>query len=142
MVRVVQVSTPRPNGADPLGTAVRSAARSDKRPCALCGETRQAALHNRVGHHVAGRRNDSLTVPVCMNCHAAQHENMATAGVVLTNSAPIMLDGLMALLGSLGAFLIDAGERLIAYAEALLQLIARLDASLPTWRTLDAGCPA
>ncbi|WP_336490663.1 HNH endonuclease [Methylobacterium nigriterrae] len=34
--------------------------------CACCGETHHACFE---AHHIAGRRHDPVTVPLCCNCH-------------------------------------------------------------------------
>ena len=113
--------------------------------CALCGEDRLPALHVRTGHHVAGRRNDpDLTVPLCLNCHAAQHESMLTGGVQLrddTTPTATMLDRLARMLGGAGVFLLALGARLVEWAAYLLTLVAALDSAVPEWRQASAGVP-
>ncbi len=150
----------------PLAGAARAARRRaalgvdpDSPPpaCARCGEARLFALHAREGHHVAGRVNDpSLTVVLCLNCHAAAHETMRVAGVPLRDPRPprwaasthdvgppppTMLDRLAALLASVGGFLVDLGERFGDWAGWLLGAVAALDAAVPTWRETVAAVP-
>jgi len=113
--------------------------------CALCGEDRLPALHVRTGHHVAGHRNDpDLTVRICQNCHAAQHESMLTAGVQLrddTTPPATMLDRLARMLGGAGVFLLVLGQRLVEWAMYLPSLVAALDTAVPEWRRVAAGVP-
>lgn len=117
--------------------------------CALCGESRLSALHAREGHHLAGRVNDpNLTVILCFNCHSAAHETMRVADVPLRDprplggpDAPTMVDRLAALLASVGAFLVDLGERLGEWAGWLRDAVAALDAAVPAWRDAVAAVP-
>lgn len=52
--------------------------------CTFCGEARSEALEV---HHPLGRAHDpTFTLVICRNCHAVHHEDLRTAGVVL--SAP------------------------------------------------------
>ena len=85
-------------------------------------------------HHIVGRANDEdLTVPLCRNCHAEITEGYRDAGVPL-NRPPTFLHQLAAILRALGAMLTALGQKCTAWAEALIRLIERLDAALPSWR--------
>lgn len=144
--------------ADPLGQARRGRRRLDALgadpdadpddggpACALCAESRLFALHVKIGHHVAGRRNDpDLTVPLCLNCHAEQTEAHRRVGLPLRDSVdppPTLLDRLAALLAGAGVFLTELGERMVAWADVLRQLVAALDQGAAGWRDVIASVP-
>lgn len=105
--------------------------------CGLCGETRPFALHSREGHHVAGRKNQDVTVNICLNCHAATHEAMRSLGVRLTyEGSPSQFDRLIALLASLGQLLETVGRTLVEWALWLTEVGPSLEMSsitAPDW---------
>ena len=112
--------------------------------CARCGMTEMDALVSMKrrlleAHHVCGRANDeSLTVPVCRNCHAMLTEGQRSAGVSF-DPPPTLLHQLAAALLSLFVMLHDLSERGMAWAHALVELAADLDASYPEWRALPSA---
>ena len=128
---------------DPIANETRRAKRErvlgDDAACVLCGLAKMESLiavHRNVleAHHIVGRANDEeLTVPLCRNCHAEITEGYRDAGVPL-NRPPTLLHKLAAILRALGAMLIALGQKCAAWAEALINLIQRLDSALPTWR--------
>lgn len=90
-------------------------------------------------HHVCGRENDeSLTVPVCRNCHAVLTEAQQAAGVTFTTPSTL-LHQIAAALASLFSMLHDLCERGMAWAHQLTILAADLDAAYPDWRDLDSA---
>jgi len=113
--------------------------------CVLCDESRLFALHVRQGHHVAGRRNDpDLTVTLCLNCHAEQTEAHRSVGLPLRDSVdppPTLLDRLAALLAGAGVFLTELGERMVAWADVLRQLVTALDQGAAGWRDAVGSIP-
>lgn len=113
--------------------------------CVLCGESRLFTLNARDGHHVAGRVNDpALTATVCLNCHAEQTERHRQVGVRLRDlpaTPPTMLDRLTALLAGLGVFLVEAGSRLVEWADYLRRMITVLDRDVAGWRAAVSGVP-
>lgn len=143
--------------ADPLGQAVRTRRRqvtlgvdpdnidAPAPACVICGERRLFALHTKIGHHIAGRRNDpNLTATLCLNCHAEQTEDHRQVGVPLRDNAeppPTLLDRLAALLAGAGVFLTELGGRLVEWADVVHAHIAELDRQLPTWRDAVASIP-
>jgi hypothetical protein len=36
------------------------------------------------GHHMVGKKRDSIEVPCCLNCHAVAHEDLRDAEVPMT----------------------------------------------------------
>lgn len=55
--------------------------------CEYCGNTDPLVVRLRriEDHHLFGRKRDSLTIPVCLNCHAAAHEGLRDAEVPMTS---------------------------------------------------------
>jgi hypothetical protein len=51
--------------------------------CQYCGNTDPLVVRRRRidGHHIFGRKRDSLEVSACLNCHAAATENLRDADV-------------------------------------------------------------
>ncbi len=131
--------------ASPMNSAARHARRHRRfdpdAACIRCGTTTPetlAPVRRRFleDHHVCGRANDdSLTVPVCRNCHAILTEGQQAAGVVF-HAPPTLLHQLAAALASLFAMLHDLSERGMEWAHALSELITDLDTSFPAWRNL------
>jgi hypothetical protein len=108
--------------------------------CALCGYANPDGLL-RVkcslleAHHVCARANDpELTVVLCRNCHAEVTEGQRAAGVSF-GAPPTVLHQFVAALASLAVFLLDLGQRLAAWSEALAALVPKLDLALPEWRS-------
>jgi hypothetical protein len=54
--------------------------------CIYCGNTDPLVVRPRriVGHHMFGEKRDSTEVPLCLNCHAAAHEGLQDADVLMT----------------------------------------------------------
>ena len=136
---------------------VRNAARGAKQKrrvgetaaCALCGFAEPEALQrvlkpklNREArrviehHHVVGRAHDpSLTVPLCLNCHAKATEQVRCVGGSM-RPAETFLERLVAVLRALGAFLAELGKRLLGWASKLAAFVEALDAKYPPWRAM------
>jgi hypothetical protein len=59
---------------------------SEKTRCIYCGHTDPLVVHPRriQGHHFVSRERDSVTAPVCLNCHAAAHESIRDANIAMT----------------------------------------------------------
>jgi len=125
-------------GGDPDGTGPGPV-------CVLCGESRLFALHTRQGHHVAGRHNDpELTVPLCLNCHAAQTEAHRRVGVRLRDdpvNPPTMVDRLAETLAGASVFLLGLGSRLGDWAVYLRAVVTTLDDQQPGWRDKVGSIP-
>jgi hypothetical protein len=88
--------------------------------CCLKGEVED--------HHVAGRRNHPLTVPVCADCHRILSNWQRAAGVELR--------------GSVAGTLLDSRRALLVGAMHLLQLFAQRHAGtawFPDWLAARAG---
>jgi hypothetical protein len=53
--------------------------------CIYCGIVDPLAVRRRriQDHHVLSRERDSVTAPVCLNCHAAAHEQIRDADVAM-----------------------------------------------------------
>lgn len=134
--------------ANPMQTAARRARReqrfSPNAACVRCGLTTPDALIAvrrpfLEMHHVCGRANDdSLTTPVCRNCHAILTEGQHAVGVTFT-APPTLLHQIAAALTSFFAFLRDFAERGMAWTDALSRLITELDSAVPTWRELPSA---
>jgi hypothetical protein len=92
--------------------------------CAHCGESQWEALvpPRRTlleQHHVAGKiNNKTLTLPLCKNCHAKEHERLRQVGVDM-RGAPTRLACLVAQLRAVGGFLVKLGEHWLSEADAL-----------------------
>ncbi|MBA2684043.1 MAG: hypothetical protein H0U66_06105 [Gemmatimonadaceae bacterium] len=135
---------------DPIGIEMRRLRREEQfgacASCALCGMANIDVLTPAPrsfleSHHAVGRANDNgLTVPLCRNCHAEVTEGYRNAGVPL-NLPPTFLHKLVAVLRALGAFLAILGQRLATWAEALIRLLVRLDATVPSWRSWEEAKP-
>lgn len=131
---------------DPIANEVRRAIRetqfSEHAGCVLCGYQNVDALRFVVRsvielHHAVGRANDAeLVVPLCANCHAVVTAGYRDAGVPLNNPSTILHIFVAAFRG-LGAFLEMLGQKMAAWADWLISLIARLDVELPDWRTFQ-----
>ncbi len=135
---------------EPIQRAARRAARASKLPpdacCAICGLRDPEALV-RVKrtvldvHHVAGRNHSkALTIWLCRNHHAIEHEKLRTAGVDLRAPETVM-DKLVAVLAAIGTFLISLGEHLCEWAEQLLGFRDGLDTCYPDWRSIPEAQP-
>lgn len=131
--------------ASPMNSAARHARRHRRfgpdAACVRCGITTPETLvpvkrRFLEDHHVCGHANDeSLTVPVCRNCHAILTEAQHAAGVVF-QAPPTILHQLASALASLFAMLHDLSERGMSWADRLFDLIAALDARYPDWRAM------
>lgn len=128
----------------PMKTAARQAAR-DRRlgpeaACMRCGIANRGTLLpvSRTlleAHHVFERANDeTLTVPLCRNCHAILTEGQRSAGLDF-EAPPTLLHQLSAILTGLFLFLREVAERGLLWVDGLRALIAALDARCPAWRT-------
>jgi hypothetical protein len=55
--------------------------------CIYCGNTDPLVVRPRriQEHHFLGRERDSITEPVCLNCHAVAHEHLRDAEVAMTS---------------------------------------------------------
>jgi hypothetical protein len=53
--------------------------------CIYCGHTDPLVVHPRriQEHHILSRERDSVTAPVCLNCHAAAHERIRDADIAM-----------------------------------------------------------
>lgn len=53
--------------------------------CIYCGNTDPLVVRPRriEDHHFLSRERDSITEPVCLNCHAVAHEYLRDAGVAM-----------------------------------------------------------
>jgi len=53
--------------------------------CIYCGSTDPLVVRPRriQGHHFVSRERDSVTAPVCLNCHAVAHEHIRDAEVAM-----------------------------------------------------------
>lgn len=53
--------------------------------CIYCGNTDPLVVRLRrvQDHHLFGRKRDSLTLPICLNCHAIAHESLRDAEVAM-----------------------------------------------------------
>ena len=61
---------------------------SNQNCCVYCGNTNPLVLRLRrriEDHHVFGHKRDSVTVPICLNCHAVVHEGLRDAEVPMTS---------------------------------------------------------
>jgi hypothetical protein len=75
-------------------------------------------------HHLAGKTADPvLTVSLCAPCHRRIHREMEDAGVQLDTQQRTVLGRLEVFLRSLGAFLVDLGERLLAWAHEVARIV-------------------
>jgi hypothetical protein len=54
--------------------------------CIYCGNTDPLVVRLRRidNHHLFGRKRDSLTIPLCLNCHAVAGESLRDAEVPMT----------------------------------------------------------
>ncbi len=131
---------------EPVRTAARLQRRLDRLGespgCVLCGESNPAVLDKVEGHHVVNRVNDpELTVVLCANCHRAQTESLAAAGVPTRYpEPPTALERLVAVLAGLAAFLLNVGATLREWARWLDELQTclaahgiDLDELFPVW---------
>ena len=135
---------------DPIAKETRLVKRQrvlgDDPACVLCGLTTIASLiavsrDVLEAHHIVGHANDeALTAPLCRNCHAEVTDGYRDAGVSL-NRPPTLLHKLVAILRALGAMLTAVGQKCAAWAEALAQLVQRLDVFFPTWRNCAEATP-
>ncbi len=58
---------------------------SERLRCIYCGITdplvvRPRRIHY---HHLLSRKRDSITVPLCLNCHAVAHEHLSDADIAM-----------------------------------------------------------
>lgn len=53
--------------------------------CIYCGNTDPLVVRPRriQHHHLLSRKRDSITVPVCLNCHAVAHKNLTDAEIAM-----------------------------------------------------------
>jgi hypothetical protein len=58
---------------------------SEEVRCIYCGHTDPLVVRPRriQEHHFLSRERDSVTVPVCLNCHAAAHERIRDANIAM-----------------------------------------------------------
>jgi hypothetical protein len=54
--------------------------------CIYCGNTDPLVVRPRriQDHHFVSRERDSVTAPVCLNCHAAAHERITGSNIGMT----------------------------------------------------------
>jgi len=59
---------------------------SERLRCIYCGTTDPLVVRSRriQEHHFLSRERDSITEPVCLNCHAVAHEHIRDAEVAMT----------------------------------------------------------
>ena len=64
-------------------TELRERNGGDEVRCIYCGHTDPLVVRPRriEGHHFLSRERDSVTAPVCLNCHAAAHELIRDANI-------------------------------------------------------------
>jgi hypothetical protein len=134
-----------PNPIAAAGRRAQSEHRFGDAPaCLRCGISEPEALvpiRRRLleAHHICGRANDeSLTVPVCRNCHAVLTEGQRSAGVTF-ELPPTLLHQLAAALLSLFAMLHELCERGMQWAHAISNLATELDTTFPEWRSLPSA---
>jgi len=58
---------------------------SDEVRCIYCGHTDPLVVRPRriQEHHFVSRERDSVTAPVCLNCHAVAHEHIRDANIAM-----------------------------------------------------------
>jgi hypothetical protein len=58
---------------------------SEEVRCIYCGHTDPLVVRPRriQEHHFLSRERDSVTAPVCLNCHAVAHEHLTDAGIAM-----------------------------------------------------------
>lgn len=117
--------------------------------CALCGYAEPEALRRAPiskldrkarsiieRHHVVGRNHDqTLTIPLCRNCHAQATEQLRQKGVSM-KQPNTTLERLISILKALAAFFEMLGDACFRWAEALVRFVAGLDAEYPAWREM------
>ncbi len=121
----------------PVNAAARAARRRHRYPpgtvCLTCAES-DAATYLFERSHVAGEANEpELTAPQCLNCHRKKTEKDRDLGVSM-QPPPTVLHRIAAALAGIGAFLVQLGETLLGYAQALIAIIAAFDVHFPDWR--------
>jgi hypothetical protein len=59
---------------------------SEEVRCIYCGHTDPLVVRPRriQEHHFISRERDSVTAPICLNCHAAAHERIRDANISMT----------------------------------------------------------
>lgn len=133
---------------NPIGAAARRTRREEilgENPiCLLCGEKEfwalilapEKLLEN---HHVAGKAHDpDLTLTICLNCHARQHELLRVAGASM-KPANSFLERLALILRGLGVHLQILADKFVVWAQMLLDLVTDLDAKFPKWRECEGA---
>lgn len=92
--------------------------------CVLCSDPAEEE------HHVVGKKIDAeLIVDLCRACHRTIHRDMEETGVQLDTEQHISLQRLVVFLRALGAFFIQVGERLLAWAYEVARLCSGPKAS-------------
>ena len=87
-------------------------------------------------HHVVGKRNDAtLTVPICLSCHAVATEQLRSVAASMQQPRTL-LEKLIAILKALGVFFKQLGESCLKWAAELAAFVQSLDARFPAWRTM------
>lgn len=90
-------------------------------------------------HHVVGRANDpTLTVPLCLRCHAESTEQLRRVEASM-QPPRTLLDRLIAILRALAAFFMTLGKQFLNWASELAAFVQALDANCPKWRELEAA---
>src|SRR5262245_44526892 len=85
--------------------------------CLLCSDPAEEE------HHVVRKAVDGeLTIDLCRGCHRSIHRDMEEAGVQLDSRERDSLQQLVVFLRALGAFFIQLGERLLAWAHEVALL--------------------
>jgi RNase P subunit RPR2 len=124
---------------NPIQNDVRSAQRLRRLPpdaiCMFCDECDPVALEV---HHVVRRDNDEdLTVVVCKNCHAKQHEELLKVGVTIEQpSDRTRLEINATVLKALSVLFQFLARKFAEMAQDLYAEIKRLDTVAPQWRPL------
>jgi hypothetical protein len=89
--------------------------------CGTCGETDWRCFEQ---HHVAGRKRDDFTVPICANCHRKVTDDQSDHPAFDPNADPVLdrighfLLGLADLLRLIVEKLTEFGNALIGKAKA------------------------
>ena len=85
-------------------------------------------------HHVVGRNHDpDLTIRICPNCHKKVGAGVADSGASM-KATPNILDRMVHVLRTLGAFFRMLGESFQSWAQEIENEIKRLTGANPDWR--------
>lgn len=133
----MQVNFPEPDPvkADRRRVRRRSALPSDA-ACAVCGITDPDVLE--VNHALGFAASEASTVVLCRNHHAGvtgrQHDFQALPPPGRDQPCDSLLELIARALRSLATLVMTLPAALLAMADALFRLSARLDRELPGWR--------